>query len=867
MDLGSENLDLSKLINVKGNVDNITPHKIAVVAFIREYGLLKIEAKDMIDCTMAPKYRKDFCILALKLIQCPDMEFKDLETLLTNGRYNLLSVHLENFCVRLKNIHVNGISALMDCVTSTVDKLMIEQNETNPCVITRCSVLGFYLRRIMLHLDKLTFVQVVSLYKSFCLYYQKGRPGLMMRSLSKEKLNNMEPPGAATSSVSPVFIEGSKPPEVFMKMNMIERDNSLEECQWSRKQAELFTAQQANLLQINEKKALPPRQLQKTIMQIINDIPDYSDIHFLSFLNCIRMKEFCGAQDSLYNCFDRTVFNICGNANNCNDKNKNFRYAALNRAAMHTQFGHLSVAMEGVQEALGAAQEAADAACLAHAAAWGALAGGRARRAALLARVPRAPRVAAAAAQLMAQHAAVNAAKPAEVFQIITKGDSINYLHSMTDLTMAGLANTAALWSLYGKTEMASISCQLLLNLNTKCNVGSSSVWHWSEACAVAGAGAACVAAWRGEGARATALLSHLHHLPPPPLRAVAARHHAGAALLAGTCRMSFTTPRWSRVSVACPAPRRAARGYLSHVLHCAALLAGTCHMSCTAPCCSRVRVACPSLRRAARGYVSHVLHRSALLAGTTSSGHGRWWVARLALRRAARGYLSHILHRAALAALAAGTCCVSCTAPRWSRVPVACPALRRAARGYLSHVLHRPAPLAGTCRISFTTPRYPRVLIACPALHRPARGYLSHGLHRAALVAGTCCVSCTAPRCSRVPVACPALRRAARGYLLHVLHCAVLLAGTCCVSCTAPRCSRVPVACPALRRAARRYVSDVLHCAALLAGTCRISCTVPRCSRVPVACPTPRRLRIDRPVRVHIAIQLAGAAVLAVIE
>ncbi|XP_068621318.1 anaphase-promoting complex subunit 5 isoform X2 [Battus philenor] len=532
MDIG-ENLDFSKLINVKGNVDNITPHKIAVVAFIREYGLLKIEAKDMIDCTMAPKYRKDFGILALKLIQCPDMEFKDLETLLTDGRYNLLSVHLENFCVRLQNIHVNGISALMDCVNSTNDKLMIDQSETNPCAITRCSILGFYLRRIILHLDKLSFVQVASLYKSFCLYYQKGRPGFMMRSLSKEKLNNMEQSIGGTSSISPVHLEESKSHEVFMRMNAIERDN-LEECRWSRKQAELFTAQQANLLQINERKAMQPKQLQRTIMQIINDIPDYSDVHFLSFLNCNRMKEFCGAQDSLYNCFDRTVFNTCGNMNGSIDRNKNFRYAALNRAAMHTQFGHLAVAMEGVHEALGAAQESADTACLAHAAAWGALAGGRARRAALLAKVPRAPRIAAAAAQLRAQQAAVNAEPPAEVFQIIKQGDTLNYHHSMIDLTMAGLANTAALWSLYGKTEMASISCQLLLNLNTKCSVGSSSVWQWSEACAVAGAGAASVAAWRGEGGLAAALLSHLHHLPHPPLRAVAARQRAAAALRAG---------------------------------------------------------------------------------------------------------------------------------------------------------------------------------------------------------------------------------------------------------------------------------------------------------------------------------------------
>ncbi|XP_022820605.1 anaphase-promoting complex subunit 5 [Spodoptera litura] len=428
MELGGENVDFTKLINVKGNIENITPHKIAVVAFIREYGLLKIEANKMMDCTVAPKYRKDFCMLALKLIQCPDMEFKELEALLTDGRYNLLSVHLQNFCVRLQNIYVNGVSALTDCVTSTIDKLMIE---SNPCIMARYSVLGLYLRRILLHLDKLTFVQVVSLYKSFCLYYQRGRPGLMMRSLSKEKLNNMDQQATTTS---PVIPEESKPLELSMRMNIIDRDN-FEECQWSRKQAELFTAQQANLLQINEKKAMPPRQLQKTILQIMNDIPEYADIHFLSFLNCIRTKEFSGAQDSLYNFFDRTIL-LSGN-NTGIDRNKNFRYAALNRAAMHTHFGHRSVAMEAVREALARAQEAADYACLVGAATWGALAGGRARRAALLTRAPRDPppgtpaaplaapaaaapshpRYTAAAAQLLAQHAAVNGAKPAYIFQ------------------------------------------------------------------------------------------------------------------------------------------------------------------------------------------------------------------------------------------------------------------------------------------------------------------------------------------------------------------------------------------------------------------------------------------------------------------
>lgn len=94
--------------------------------------------------------------------------------------------------------------------------------------------------------------------------------------------------------------------------------------------------------------------------------------------------------------------------------------------------------MEAVREALARAQEAADYACLVGAATWGALAGGRARRAALLTRAPRDPqpgapaaplaasptaapshpRHTAAAAQLLAQHAAVNGAKPAYIFQV-----------------------------------------------------------------------------------------------------------------------------------------------------------------------------------------------------------------------------------------------------------------------------------------------------------------------------------------------------------------------------------------------------------------------------------------------------------------
>lgn len=73
--------------------------------------------------------------------------------------------------------------------------------------------------------------------------------------------------------------------------------------------------------------------------------------------------------------------------------------------------------MEAVREAISRGQEAMDGACVAAAAAWGARAG-RSRRAVLVAQTPRAPRHAAVAVQLVAQHVAVMGAKPAEVFQV-----------------------------------------------------------------------------------------------------------------------------------------------------------------------------------------------------------------------------------------------------------------------------------------------------------------------------------------------------------------------------------------------------------------------------------------------------------------
>jgi hypothetical protein len=53
------------------------------------------------------------------------------------------------------------------------------------------------------------------------------------------------------------------------------------------------------------------------------------------------------------------------------------------------------------------------------------------------------------------------------LLQLLMKSDVLNCQHSMIDLMTNSYAQKAALWCLYGKTDMWSLSSQLLLHLNT----------------------------------------------------------------------------------------------------------------------------------------------------------------------------------------------------------------------------------------------------------------------------------------------------------------------------------------------------------------------------------------------------------------
>ena len=112
----------------------------------------------------------------------------------------------------------------------------------------------------------------------------------------------------------------------------------------------------------NPIEALPPQKLQAKIQDVLTTNPEHADAvimlwiskqslsiikktfliskhlqHYLSYLNCMRAKEFCGSIDSLFHYFDRKTSALYEDDNS---RCKGLRYAALNLAILQAKFNH-----------------------------------------------------------------------------------------------------------------------------------------------------------------------------------------------------------------------------------------------------------------------------------------------------------------------------------------------------------------------------------------------------------------------------------------------------------------------------------------------------------------------------------------------
>lgn len=358
-------------------IDKITPHKIIVVFLVQEY--LKVKTEHENHDVYPAKYSKRFCMLLLKLIQYPDMSYKDLHNFLSNPNVGIDINHLHSFEELMESISTVGLDVLFD-LQMFIGKLLTDNLHVN-----QFGVVVFYFRRILLALNKMGFEGISDLYESIIAYYEKGIRAMAFSSTNDNAANfEVDDSGDCTTSmiidISNDARHASKrqlslilPPTITSK----ERNGH---SKWSVKQADLFIAQQCNLLENSEIYALKPIELQQRLNEIIEDIPMYTQAHALTYLNSLRVRDFFSSLDSYYRACDQSsiretdtaIHSDANPATNSQIKNANrgLQYSSLNLAILHMKFDHYNETLANLRECIMLAQEAGDKACLQLAQLW-----------------------------------------------------------------------------------------------------------------------------------------------------------------------------------------------------------------------------------------------------------------------------------------------------------------------------------------------------------------------------------------------------------------------------------------------------------------------------------------------------------------
>lgn len=483
-------------------IDKITPHKIVVVFLVQEY--LKVKSEHENHDVYPAKYSKRFCMLLLKLIQFPDMSYKDLHYFLSNPDVGIDSNHLHSFEELMETISTVGLDVLFD-LQMFIGKLLTDNLHVN-----QFGVVGFYIRRILLALNKMGFEGISDLYESIIAYYEKGIRAMAFSS-TNEGSANFEPDDSVDCSSSSMMADISNDARHASKrqLSLIMPPMSTNKernghSKWSVKQADLFVAQQCNLLEYNEIYALKPIELQQRLNEIIDDIPLYTQAHALTYLNSLRVRDFFSSLDAYHRAYDQNssreidAANADTNPTTANGQSKNanrgLQYSSLNLAILHMKFDHYNETLSNLRECIMLAQEAGDKACLQLAQLWLCLLD---KKYVLLCETNVTNQLentvvhsVSLGVQFVVNVAAISGiyqiinnnffsifrliiffnkkflgVVPSKLFELLMKSEVINFQHSLMDLVANSCSQKAAVWQLYGKTELASLCNQLLLQV------------------------------------------------------------------------------------------------------------------------------------------------------------------------------------------------------------------------------------------------------------------------------------------------------------------------------------------------------------------------------------------------------------------
>ena len=384
---------------------------------------------------------------------------------------------MDNWARGVARLIAEGVAGLMDLVHS-LDKLC----NTKDFPVSRTSVIGVLLRQVILTFDKLTFSEVSSVKQQLDQYYKAGKASLRNlidhdneSGVSFEMSLESDEESRNEEYKLPSFL-----PVEFSNNRSEDRgdDDDRPDCEVSRKQADLFIAQQVNLLQTNEADALSPKDLQFEISRILKSNPGLSEAHFLAYLNCLRVKEVAGAVHNLYgSCTQQDEGPPLRPG--VDDGSKGFRFAALNLASYHVRMNHKEEAMSAIKEAITMAQEASDHSCLQHVLSLLHRISDDAEKQRLIERgVTKCGELQLtyltslghlSLASHLVTAPGLSRARVNDVLELVARSDLINCQHSITELQAASSLVKSTVWSVYGRPGLAVTLAQLHLQQTSNC--------------------------------------------------------------------------------------------------------------------------------------------------------------------------------------------------------------------------------------------------------------------------------------------------------------------------------------------------------------------------------------------------------------
>ncbi|XP_041059283.1 anaphase-promoting complex subunit 5 isoform X2 [Carcharodon carcharias] len=485
--------------NIFGIKDWVTPHKISILVLLHEMATSKEQGTPEVETR-----RLHMNKLNLPLLQGPDMTLVQL--LKTIGEC----------CPKLANAVSTRVKLMAEGELKDMENFFYSlQNVfsgTEPAV-HKTSVIGLFLRHMILAYNKLSFSQVYKLYTALQQYYQSYEK-MSSRTAERED-TDME--------LTSLDLEGKMEKE---ELEFPTRDEEVvDRGPLSQKQAEYFLAQQASLLKNNENKALSPAALQKELNNLLKFNPDFSEAHYLSYLNSLRVQDYFSAMHSLLHYFDRLILTGSDSKSSGEDGfGRSLRYAALNLAALNCRFGHHEQAQFALQEAIRIAQESSDHVCLQHCLSWlyileqmkgsdnAILVEHSVKKAGQLGL----PYLASLGIQSLVQQRTFSGRSANKLMDAMKDSDMLHWKHGLSELIDVSIAQKTAIWKMYGQSTMALQQTQLLLYMHSLESVNMDIHQNNTEAMAVVLCHLAELHAEQGYYSAASEILKHLKDRFPP---------------------------------------------------------------------------------------------------------------------------------------------------------------------------------------------------------------------------------------------------------------------------------------------------------------------------------------------------------------